>query len=138
MGIFFAVINMIIRFYPKNEHWLSMAMLPLYVEFSVYLLVSLLVPGTFSLMPTGDMLIAFGGGAIGGMGLILMNYGFQKASMAQAAAFHYTQLLWGILYGWVFFGDVLDHWTAFGAALICGGCLWMLMQEKNKKVSIDA
>lgn len=132
MGLFFGVINIIVRFYPKDENWLSMAMFPLYVEFAIYLLASLFIPGVFAVMPLGDALVCALGGVIGGVGLILMNYGFQKASMAQASAFHYMQLIWGALFGWLFFSDALDIYIAAGALLIMAGGMWMLM-EKDKK-----
>jgi len=136
LGIFFGFINVIVRYYPKDEHFLSIAMLPLYVEFSVYVLLSIFVTGVFEMMQPLDALICATGGAIGGVGLILMNYAFQKASMAQAAAFHYMQLVWGALFGWLFFQDILDLWILAGAILIIGAGLWMLMEkDKGSKAS---
>ena len=51
-------------------------------------------------------------------GHTLIANAFKRAEAARLAPIHYTILLWGILYGYLFFGDVPGAATLAGAGLI--------------------
>ncbi len=51
-------------------------------------------------------------------GHTLIANAFKRAQAARLAPIHYTILLWGILYGYLFFGDVPAPTTIAGAGLI--------------------
>jgi drug/metabolite transporter (DMT)-like permease len=57
-------------------------------------------------------------GALAILGHTLIANAFKRAEAARLAPIHYTILLWGILYGYLFFGDVPALATVAGAALI--------------------
>jgi drug/metabolite transporter (DMT)-like permease len=61
------------------------------------------------------------------------NYCFFKAfSMAESstvAPFHYIQLLWGVLFGYLVFDTAIDFWTATGGAIIVASGLYMIHRE---------
>ncbi len=63
---------------------------------------------------------------IGGLAILghtLIANAFKRAEAARLAPLHYTILLWGILYGYLFFGDVPGPATLAGAALIAGAAI---------------
>lgn len=62
-------------------------------------------------------------GALGVSGHMLLANGFARAEAATLAPIHYTTLVWAILFGWLFFGDVPPVTTLAGAALIVAGTL---------------
>lgn len=62
-------------------------------------------------------------GALGVSGHMLLAHGFARAQAATLAPIHYTTLVWAILFGWLFFGDVPPVTTLAGAALIVVGTL---------------
>jgi drug/metabolite transporter (DMT)-like permease len=57
-------------------------------------------------------------GALAILGHTLIANAFKRAEAVRLAPIHYTILLWGILYGYLFFGDVPAPATLAGAALI--------------------
>jgi drug/metabolite transporter (DMT)-like permease len=69
--------------------------------------------------PTRADLMTFGiVGVLAIAGHTLIANAFARAEAARLAPIHYTILLWGILYGYLFFGDVPGLPTLAGALLI--------------------
>ncbi len=58
---------------------------------------------------------------------------YQIAPANIPTPFHYTQIIWGILFGYFLFGDIPDVWTWAGGALIIGAGLFLYAVENNKK-----
>lgn len=57
-------------------------------------------------------------GALGVGGHTLLTQAFARAEAARLAPVHYVILVWGIIFGFVFFAEVPTLWTVAGAALI--------------------
>jgi S-adenosylmethionine uptake transporter len=57
-------------------------------------------------------------GAMGVSGHLLLTHAFKRAEVGRLAPIHYTILVWGILFGWLFFNEVPGQTTLFGAVLI--------------------
>lgn len=68
-------------------------------------------------------------GVIAAMGLTLLNEAYRIAPSATVAPFEYTALLWGVIYGWAFWGDWPDSigWT--GICIIVGAGLFLLRRD---------
>lgn len=64
-------------------------------------------------------------------GMTLIALAFRAAAPATVAPFHYVQMLWGVILGYLVFGDVLDFWVGVGAAVVIGSGLWLIWQERN-------
>jgi drug/metabolite transporter (DMT)-like permease len=62
-------------------------------------------------------------GALGIAGHSCMIMAFARAEAARLAPVHYVALLWGTLYGWLFFGHLPGVATLIGAALVVGATL---------------
>lgn len=62
-------------------------------------------------------------GALAIGGHFLIANAFKRAEAARLAPIHYTILLWGMLYGYLFFGEVPALATLAGAALIASAAL---------------
>jgi drug/metabolite transporter (DMT)-like permease len=45
------------------------------------------------------------------------------------APFHYSQIVWGVLFGLLLFGDQPDVWVAAGSTVIIGSGLYILWRE---------
>lgn len=68
-------------------------------------------------------------------GFIVVGYFFSIAAMrvgevAAVSPFRYTVLLWAIIVGYLFFGDVPDAFTTIGATLVTGAGLYTLWREQ--------
>lgn len=68
-------------------------------------------------------------GVIAAVGLTLLNEAYRIAPSASVAPFEYTALLWGVIYGWAFWGDWPDTigWT--GICIIVGAGMFLLLRD---------
>ena len=72
----------------------------------------------------GAMMLVLGAGSLAGN--LCVNRSLRLAPASVVVPFQYTMILWGMLFGWLFFGDVLDRTTIAGAAVIAGAGLVLL------------
>ncbi len=72
-------------------------------------------------------------GVTSSLGTAFLSIGFQKApNLAVVAPFHYTQMIWGIITGYLLFGDLPGHVTLIGATgLIITGIYVLNHETKN-------
>jgi drug/metabolite transporter (DMT)-like permease len=69
-------------------------------------------------------------GIAGGVGHYMLIQAHRLAPASALAPFVYTQIVWMILVGYLAFGDVPDHWTLIGAAIVVGSGLFVFAREK--------
>ncbi len=69
-------------------------------------------------------------GFLGVAGHSLVANAFKRAEAARLAPIHYTVLVWGIFYGFIFFGEVPGLATLAGAALILSATI--LAQRRSR------
>lgn len=131
-ALIFSLMNLTVRFIEKphenNETTLSWGLLPELVIVSVSFL--MLLPQWAAPAPQHLPLFLFLA-ATSGIGMILIACAFRLASPAVAAPFQYIQMLWGVVLGYIMFGDVLDLWVGIGAGIIIASGLWLIWHEKN-------
>jgi drug/metabolite transporter (DMT)-like permease len=79
-------------------------------------------------------------GVFGGLGHWFVILAYKRASTAALAPYPYSQMLWMVLSGWLFFGQLPDGWTVIGAAIIIGSGLYIAFREHvlRKAVSVGA
>jgi drug/metabolite transporter (DMT)-like permease len=64
-------------------------------------------------------------GLLGTAGHFLMVRAFEIASPSTLAPLFYGHLLWALIYGWCFFGDLPDLFTIIGGALVIASGLYV-------------
>ncbi|MBC8718347.1 DMT family transporter [Ochrobactrum sp. Marseille-Q0166] len=64
---------------------------------------------------------------------MLVNRSLKISDAATVAPLQYTLLLWAVLFGWLFFGDVPKAEMIMGAALIVGSGLFIFFREQKIK-----
>jgi drug/metabolite transporter (DMT)-like permease len=74
-----------------------------------------------------------GAGFLMGFSSLLLAVGFRLATTPVAAPFHYTQMIWGIIIGWLVWKDLPDLWSGVGAAIIVGSGLYILHRETREE-----
>lgn len=89
------------------------------------------LPGNF-VMPTASLdILAFSLlGFLGFGGFILYSIGFTRATAtAIIAPFHYSQMIWGVLLGYILFKDIPTLTTIAGSIIIFSAGLYLLWRE---------
>lgn len=81
-------------------------------------------------LPDSFLLVFLGISSVGG--LLFLSWAYTLAPVPLASSFHYTQLLWGSLFGFMLFGDVPDIYTYIGAIFIIGSGVFMTWSQSKK------
>jgi drug/metabolite transporter (DMT)-like permease len=79
-------------------------------------------------------LVAIGG--LSAVGHLMMVRALDLAPVSSVAPLFYLHLLWALVYGQVFFGDVLDWVTAIGVALVAASGL-LVYQRRDKALQSE-
>ena len=86
------------------------------------LLATIIVSGSalyfvYKPMPLMDMALMFLVGALGLLGQYSVLTGFRMAPAAYVGPMQYSQIVWAILFGYVFFGETIDKWVVIGSLI---------------------
>lgn len=79
-----------------------------------------------------DIALIFSLGVLGGVGHYLINCAFINASVSALAPFMYCQLLWAVILGWQFFGQIPDENGFIGILIIFASGLVAAISLKNR------
>jgi drug/metabolite transporter (DMT)-like permease len=79
---------------------------------------------------TVDLLLMMSCGIIAAVGLTLLTEAYRSAQANIVAPFEYTALIWGVLFGWLFWRELPDLVGWIGMAVIIGAGLYILYREK--------
>jgi len=82
---------------------------------------------TFKYLATAGLVETFA------TGLIALAY--LKTHAVTVSKLIYISVIWGLLWGWLFFDDVfMDQWTFIGATIIIGSGLYMIYREHKASI----
>jgi S-adenosylmethionine uptake transporter len=70
-------------------------------------------------------------------GTFAVTRAFSEGETALVAPFHYIQLLWGVVFGYIFFETSIDQWTAIGAGIIVSSGIYMIWREKVRNAELN-
>ena len=71
---------------------------------------------------------------LGAGGHLLLIRALALAPVVLIQPFTYTMLVWAVLFGWLFFGDVPDRWTLLGAAVVIAAGLYTAIREQRLRM----
>lgn len=126
-----AVMANMYRLFPITETKTSFVLYPTIVSFVVSLFFvtpKVLSPSLFdfALLMVMSLAIIFG--------VIFSIIAYEKTSVANVSVTHYSQLLWGLIFGYVIFGDLPDYYVTIGATIVTlSGILLAFSTRRRKK-----
>jgi S-adenosylmethionine uptake transporter len=82
-------------------------------------------PGALDLV----LMLLLGIGSLGGN--LCVNQSLRMAPASVVVPYQYTLILWGMLFGYIFFGEVMRPLTVAGAAVIIGAGLFIFLREQQ-------
>lgn len=80
-----------------------------------------------------DLALLVGAGVLGGFGQFTLFEGMKRAPVSIIAPFEYTSLIWAFLLGWAIWQDVPRPEVFWGAALIVGAGVIIVLTERRAR-----
>lgn len=84
----------------------------------------------FVLPGAGDLGLMLTGGLLLGAAHVTLVEAFRAAPASTLSPFHYSQMVWAVLLGFLVFDELPDLWVAVGALVIVGSGLFILWRER--------
>ena len=82
--------------------------------------------------PTGGELAVLAVvGVAGTVAQMCMTQSLRIADTMVVLPFDFTKLVWGALFAWILFGEVMDGWTLLGSLVIFSGGLYVAYRERQ-------
>jgi drug/metabolite transporter (DMT)-like permease len=121
--------DLITRRIARSETTVSM----LFVTTTVVMLAGLAtVPLGWAPLDTADLWTFAASGVLVAGAHYLMIEAFRHGEAALVAPFKYSTMVWAVLFGYLFFGDLPDAWTLAGAAVVVFAGLYILHRETRR------
>ena len=70
-------------------------------------------------------------GVVAMLAHVCVNRSLKLAPASVVSPYQYTLIVWAVVLGYVFFGDVVQIWTLAGAAMICAAGLALMLYERE-------
>ena len=101
-----------------------------YVFILIFSIAGLIITGDFRPIQTHDVPLLLIHGPVVVFAITFLSMGFAKAPQtAIVAPFNYTQIIWGVLFGWIFFQNFPTATTWAGLSLVIAAGLYSLWRE---------
>ncbi len=79
----------------------------------------------------GEFMVLAGIGIVGTAGQICLAQALRLADTGVVLPFDFTKLIWGALFAWLLFGELIDGWTLTGSLVIFSGGLYVAFRERQ-------
>jgi len=124
-----------VRWLAPTESDMTMIVMQCLVQMCVGLAGMALLPGTLDSVPAAGWTAIFVMSFVLILGQFLSYRALRLAPVGAVAPFHYTELVWAALLGWIFW----DEWPAdnvwYGAAVVVAAGLYVIWRERVRAAS---
>ncbi len=133
IGAFAASMNsIIVRRVGRDERGLVLLLYPLLGSF---LVMGALMPFGYKPMPIDDVIAVAILSALGFIALNCMIYAYKAGEAVIVAPMQYSQILWAMVYGLIFFDERPEQMTLIGAGIITASGLYIVFRESKQNIS---
>jgi drug/metabolite transporter (DMT)-like permease len=92
-------------------------------------------PESFTLPQIGLLVLS---SALIGAAHLMHIQAFRLEEASVLAPFRYSGIIWGVLFGFLIWGDLPDRWVVTGAAVVIASGLYIYWREQRAGVSAKA
>jgi len=92
-----------------------------------------ILPSVYVSSGATDLAMLAGLGLLMGLGHLGLIYALRLAPSAVVAPFHYTQIVWAVIFGLLLFGDRPTVWVIAGSIIIIASGLYILWRETVRR-----
>jgi drug/metabolite transporter (DMT)-like permease len=125
---FYALLMLTSRLWGGREHLWAMVF---YMTLVPLVVTTISLPWVWQTPRPWHWLGFLGAGIVGVGATACLTMAFRHAPAAIAAPFDYTAMLWAVLLGWWFWGEMPDAWVYVGSVLIIGSGLAIAYHDRR-------
>ncbi len=127
-----AVNSVIARKIGGDERTVVMVLYPMMVNF---VLMGAAMPFVYVPMPFGHLASLMVISALGMAAMVFLIMAYQRGEAMIVAPMQYSQILWAVVFGAIFFDELPDAFTLLGSGIIVLSGLYILRRESDETVS---
>ncbi len=127
-ALFISLLGLLARPLDNKETILSLSFYPNLLSVLIFLPYALI---NYPLPEIHDLPLFALAGILLTAGLSGVASGYRTARYCAIAPLHYTQMIWGIILGYIIFGDIPNFKTMLGACIIIGSGLYLIYRESK-------
>jgi S-adenosylmethionine uptake transporter len=127
-----AMTSVIVR---KIGHDERSVVLMLYPMVASFLLMGLAMPFVYVPMPVGHLGLLAVMALLGLIGSAFVIAAYRTAPAIIVAPMQYSQIIWAVIYGYLFFDEGMDLYTGVGTAVIIVSGIYIVLRERTPRVS---
>ncbi|WP_316013776.1 DMT family transporter [Roseobacter sp. HKCCA0434] len=132
-GITGSFVSIIMRRIGSEERSIVMILYPMMGNLIV---MGAIMPFVYRPMPIGDLGLVAALSVLGFCGMLGVLMGYQRAAASTVAPMQYSQILWAVLFGALFFDEWPEAATLLGAGIIIASGLYIAMREEDSAVTV--
>lgn len=129
---FGATTSVIVRKIGSDERSVVLMLYPMVASF---LLMGLTMPFVYVPMPVAHLGLLALMALLGLIGSALVIAAYRTAPAIIVAPMQYSQIVWAVIYGYVFFDEGMDYFTGLGTAIIVASGIYIVLREDTPRVS---
>lgn len=123
-----AVSGLVLRLIGKGEARTTLTLVPMCAGL---LVTASALPFVYAPMRASDLGLCLVIGILVAAGQFLLVNAYRASPAAAVAPFHYSQMIWALVFGAILFGDRPDPWLAAGSTAVIGSGLFLLWLDQR-------
>jgi S-adenosylmethionine uptake transporter len=124
--------SIIVRKIGRDERSVVLMLYPMVLTFVG---TGALMPFVYQPMPVTDLGLTAVMAVLGTLGALGSIAAYRIAPAIIVAPMQYSQIIWAAIYGWLFFDEGVDVYTATGSAVIIASGIYIVLREGTPSVS---
>lgn len=127
-----AMTSVIVRKIGHDERGVVLMLYPMVANF---LFMAIALPFVYIPVPAEHFGMMFAMSGLGLLGGVLIIAAYRRAPAIIVAPMQYSQIIWAILYGYLFFNEDIDLMTGIGTGVIIAAGIYIVLREDKASVS---
>ena len=125
-----AVLDLSVRLYGKNESTLSLSFYSLFISSIIFTILSF---GSWTKIAFDDLLLLISGGALDGIGMLILVFSLKRIEASYISITHYSQIIYGLIIGYLVFNHTPSYMELFGGVFVLssGWLIYLKLNQSN-------
>ena len=124
--------SIIVRKIGRDERSVVLMLYPMVLTFVA---MGVLMPFVYQPMPVTHLALTAVMAVLGTLGALGSIAAYRAAPAIIVAPMQYSQIIWAAVYGWLFFDESVDFYTAVGSTVIILSGIYIVLREGTPSVS---